>query len=418
MKQLSNQLKKRFSLLLKSLSSIQIHKEQVKFVNGKPYMEGYLYCKNWAYDKRWAVLQNGFLSFYENRAHAILEEEEWKKQNIAQPKVDWSEDEKILKELRENESKHITLRYCGVSIENHTQLVLGDPKVHCSSGVVIIQPKEKIKPKEYSISAFRKKRTGLAGTCGVMSYSIIGTGKRLYVMWQIPYDRNFYNEIFDFDIRDDTVKTDESLYDSMRVNAEKDDEQEKIVSGFHIIGSMTINTDKLSRKGAVRIKLYHTERVSPPSMVLVLQEANVFRKHGTEDTFVFRNYQTHREFYVDDPSQLDKWVYAIQQNSNSSYEYGSFSPIRKNIGCQYFIGGGQYFHELAKCLKSAQHEIMITGWFLTPQLYLTRTKDGKFGDRLDEILLERAEHGVQVYILLWDEINAAFFLVCIVIHFS
>jgi hypothetical protein len=380
-------------------------------VNGKPFMEGYLYSKNWVYEKRWAVLQNGFLSFYENRAHAILEEEEWTKKNIVKPKPEWSEDEKIIKELRDLASKQIIIRYCAVSIENHTELVLGDPKVHCSSGVVVLQPKDRILPNEYGISAFRKKRTGIAGTCGVVSYSIIGTGKRLCVMWQIPYDRNLFSEFFTVDILDDTVKTDERLYDLMCANTEKDDEQEKIISGFHVIGTMDVNTDKISRKGSVRIKIYHSERVSPPSMVLVLQEANVFRKYGTEDTFVFRNYQIHREFYVDDKTQLDKWIYAIQQNSHTSYEYGSFAPVRKNVGCQYLIGGGQYFAELAKCLKSAQHEIMITGWFLTPQLYLTRTKDGKFGDRLDEILKERAEHGVQVYILLWDEINAAFFLV-------
>jgi hypothetical protein len=49
------------------------------------------------------------------------------------------------------------------------------------------------------------------------------------------------------------------------------------------------------------------------------------------------------------------------------------------------MGGKEYFNDLVESLKKAEDEILITGWFISPYLHLTRNKVyGEFTDRLDQ----------------------------------
>ncbi|RHZ44600.1 hypothetical protein Glove_718g64 [Diversispora epigaea] len=82
----------------------------------------------------------------------------------------------------------------------------------------------------------------------------------------------------------------------------------------------------------------------------------------------------------------------------------SFSPIREGIYVKWYVDGKNYFHAVSEALLSAQHEIYIEDWWLSPELYLRRppSKNEKF--RLDRILKAKAEQNVKIYVVLYKEV--------------
>lgn len=107
-----------------------------------------------------------------------------------------------------------------------------------------------------------------------------------------------------------------------------------------------------------------------------------------------------------------EWRLAILQMAFSTAEkffnsqrHGSFAPIRSNTLCKWFVDGSDYMESVADSIDSAREEIFITGFFLTPELYLKRPVI--MGDRwrLDKLLQRKAEEGVKIYILLYKEIE-------------
>ena len=65
------------------------------------------------------------------------------------------------------------------------------------------------------------------------------------------------------------------------------------------------------------------------------------------------------------------------------------------------MDGATYYHAVAEALRGAQRSIFIAGWYVTADLHLKRP--GNDEDRLCDILKERAEAGVEVYVLLFQE---------------
>jgi len=95
----------------------------------------------------------------------------------------------------------------------------------------------------------------------------------------------------------------------------------------------------------------------------------------------------------------------LKAESLIQYEpYRSYAPPRASIRVQYFIDGENYYAALAKALPQAKTCIYITGWWFTPELYLTRTAD-RLDHRLDHVLHEAATRGVKIYLLLWDNVE-------------
>lgn len=102
--------------------------------------------------------------------------------------------------------------------------------------------------------------------------------------------------------------------------------------------------------------------------------------------------------------------------------YNSFAPIRENVAASYFINARPYFAALAASLRAATRSalgpyfvtdstsshIYIADWFLSPYVYLVRGEQLSIDDRLDSILKKKAEEGVKVRVILWDETNLAF----------
>lgn len=73
---------------------------------------------------------------------------------------------------------------------------------------------------------------------------------------------------------------------------------------------------------------------------------------------------------------------------------------------------GRCWVELAKAIMSATEFIYITGWAVWPQLVMVRTDDGgeEWKDlTLGQMLVQKAEEGVKVLVMVWDELASNFF---------
>ncbi|XP_068386212.1 phospholipase D2 isoform X2 [Eschrichtius robustus] len=71
-----------------------------------------------------------------------------------------------------------------------------------------------------------------------------------------------------------------------------------------------------------------------------------------------------------------------------------------------FVNGAGYFAAAADAILQAQEEIFITGWWLSPEIYLKRPAHSDDW-RLDIMLKKKAEEGVQVSVLLFKEVELA-----------
>ena len=92
--------------------------------------------------------------------------------------------------------------------------------------------------------------------------------------------------------------------------------------------------------------------------------------------------------------------------SLDGHRYASFAPVRDNNTCEWFVNGRSYFEALLKAIPLATHEIFIAGWWVAPAVYLSREKaELDNATQLGELLASRAEQGVKVYVLIWNETN-------------
>lgn len=87
----------------------------------------------------------------------------------------------------------------------------------------------------------------------------------------------------------------------------------------------------------------------------------------------------------------------------------NYASPHNNIHARSYVDGAAYFPALLPALNAARHEILITGWWISPYLHLKRpvTNITDPTHQLYHVLHQRAKRGVQVRILLWQEVNMA-----------
>lgn len=88
-----------------------------------------------------------------------------------------------------------------------------------------------------------------------------------------------------------------------------------------------------------------------------------------------------------------------------SNRFKSFAPVRENSYCKHYVDGEDYFHDVCDALLSAQSEVFITDWWLSPELFLKRpvSLNRNTYTRLDRILKRIAENGVLIKIIVYNE---------------
>ena len=88
--------------------------------------------------------------------------------------------------------------------------------------------------------------------------------------------------------------------------------------------------------------------------------------------------------------------------------FHSYAEFRENINVEYFIDGEKTYLAMAESLRKAKKCVYMCDWWMTPEVTLDRR--GKNPDewvqhQLDNILKELAEKGVQIRVLLWDNVE-------------
>ena len=79
-----------------------------------------------------------------------------------------------------------------------------------------------------------------------------------------------------------------------------------------------------------------------------------------------------------------------------------FRVARHRTHVQFYVNGREYFGALANALRSARHDVLISSWYLTPEIYLQRDGAGfDQNNRLDNLLQSRARDGVRIRVLLF-----------------
>nr|XP_015218822.1 PREDICTED: phospholipase D1-like isoform X2 [Lepisosteus oculatus] len=102
-------------------------------------------------------------------------------------------------------------------------------------------------------------------------------------------------------------------------------------------------------------------------------------------------------------------IYEFSQKYGTDFmkenQHGSFAPVRENTLTKWFVNAAGYFDTIADALEAAKEEIFITGWWLSPEIFLKRpVMDGNTW-RLDCVLKRKAEQGVKVCVLLYKEVE-------------
>jgi phospholipase D1/2 len=112
----------------------------------------------------------------------------------------------------------------------------------------------------------------------------------------------------------------------------------------------------------------------------------------------------HRKLSLPTADQAQLWVHALRTAVRGKNRFKSFAPPRKSIAVRPFMNGKEYFDALVPVLMRCRRRLFISGWYLSPGLLLKRGAVGTAMDRfrLDNLLLEAANRGVSIYMIIYN----------------
>jgi phospholipase D1/2 len=90
-----------------------------------------------------------------------------------------------------------------------------------------------------------------------------------------------------------------------------------------------------------------------------------------------------------------------------NHRFNSFFPEREGNLVKWYVDGRDYFWAVSVALENAKETIYIADWWLSPELFLRRPPYYNQEWRLDQILKRKAEQGVQIYVQIYREVEAA-----------
>ncbi|KAF4339158.1 phospholipase d1 [Fusarium beomiforme] len=94
------------------------------------------------------------------------------------------------------------------------------------------------------------------------------------------------------------------------------------------------------------------------------------------------------------------------QRQQAVNRYHSFASESKG-NVKWYVDGASYFWAVSQAIEQAQESIYILDWWLSPELYLRRPPAKNEQYRLDRMLQQAAQRGVQVYVIVYKEVEAA-----------
>lgn len=128
------------------------------------------------------------------------------------------------------------------------------------------------------------------------------------------------------------------------------------------------------------------------------------------DVIVISDNKTKIELKFDNHNVFCEWLNQIQFSIDKSLftkhnKHSSFSPIRNNIWCSWYVDAADYYYDLSNQIENAKKCIYILDWWLSPELYLRRPPSLHEEYRIDRLLKRKAEQGVNIYIIVYKEVT-------------
>ena len=122
-----------------------------------------------------------------------------------------------------------------------------------------------------------------------------------------------------------------------------------------------------------------------------------------------------RYFYFRAGSEhkMEEWYADIKKAKEESewkaedHRYESSFPIRYGNRVRWFVDGIDYFNEVCENLLTAQREVFITDWWLSPELFLKRPSKRFPNSQVLEVLGQIADRGVAVFVHVYKEVSFA-----------
>ncbi|EED15583.1 phospholipase PldA, putative [Talaromyces stipitatus ATCC 10500] len=90
-----------------------------------------------------------------------------------------------------------------------------------------------------------------------------------------------------------------------------------------------------------------------------------------------------------------------------SHRFQSFAPEHDGNKVKWYVDASDYMWAVSVALDRAKETIYIADWWLSPELFMRRPPNRNQEWRLDQILKRRAEAGVQIYVIVYKEVEQA-----------
>ncbi|OCF40014.1 phospholipase D [Kwoniella heveanensis CBS 569] len=130
--------------------------------------------------------------------------------------------------------------------------------------------------------------------------------------------------------------------------------------------------------------------------------------HASQHTFSIINSQRKLKLVAKNARQMHQFIVSMERIAaqciwTGRNRFDSFAPLRVNVAAQWLVDGRDYFWNLSRAINMAKDRIYIHDWWISPELYLRRPGDERY--RLDNLLKRKAEDGVKVFIIIYNEVS-------------
>lgn len=131
-------------------------------------------------------------------------------------------------------------------------------------------------------------------------------------------------------------------------------------------------------------------------------------RDASQHTFYIQNTQQRLKLVAKNVRVMQQFIIAMEHVASRSIwsgpnRFASFAPIRVNVAAQWLVDGRDYFWNLSRALNMAKSCVYIHDWWISPELYLRRPGNERY--RLDNLLKRKAEEGVKIYIIIYNEVS-------------
>lgn len=90
-----------------------------------------------------------------------------------------------------------------------------------------------------------------------------------------------------------------------------------------------------------------------------------------------------------------------------SHRFESFAPVHDGNRVKWYVDALDYLWAVSIALQNAKEVIYLEDWWLSPELFMRRPPFLNQEWRLDQILKNRAENGVKIYVIVYKEVEQA-----------